>query len=160
MTVDDLQIILVRHGQTDCNKQHILQGHLDSPLNEIGQLQASAAGKRLDEDGVVLDAVWSSDLTRCKETTRLILAQNETHSKLEIVFQQELRERAMGEIEGMSITDAREKALREGKTFHDYGEPKQVSVRRLNAAFDKIVDESIAKQHKTVLVVSHGGEYI
>ena len=43
-----LTLVIVRHGETDANKNHIMQGHSEWPLNELGFQQARAAGKRLE----------------------------------------------------------------------------------------------------------------
>uniref|UniRef100_A0A060T8H9 ARAD1D03674p n=1 Tax=Blastobotrys adeninivorans TaxID=409370 RepID=A0A060T8H9_BLAAD len=151
-----LRIILVRHGQTDHNRQRILQGHLDTDLNETGIKEASLAGQRLQDEKCVIDAVWSSDLKRCRQTTEIIL-KNAGQSSLEPTYWPDLRERAMGDLENMSVEDARVKAHNEGKTFHDYGESAKAAVHRLNRAFDQAVDHALDSNYKTIMIVSHGG---
>ena len=42
---------LIRHGQTVKNKENVLQGRSNSPLNEVGRQQAEAAGEMLKAAG-------------------------------------------------------------------------------------------------------------
>lgn len=106
--------------------------------------------------GIDLDAVWSSDLTRCVQTTDQILKFGK-QDHLIVEYLTDLRERCMGDLEGMRVIDANAKCQREGKLFHDYGEPRHYAVKRLNTAFDKIVTESLSKNYNTIMIVSHGG---
>ena len=67
----DMQIYVIRHGETAMNLESRLQGWLDEPLNENGILVAQLTGKALRD--VRFDRVISSPLSRAKETARLIL---------------------------------------------------------------------------------------
>ena len=64
------RIILVRHGETDWNKQEIFRGRIDINLNQNGIRQAQAIGEELKEQK--LDAVYSSPLSRAKLTAQTI----------------------------------------------------------------------------------------
>jgi probable phosphomutase (TIGR03848 family) len=64
-------VILLRHGRTATNAGGTLAGHQPVPLDDIGALQAKAAGERLA--GVPLAAVVTSPLPRCRETLALAL---------------------------------------------------------------------------------------
>jgi broad specificity phosphatase PhoE len=61
---------LVRHGETDWNKQRIIQGQEDIPLNETGIQQAENAAKLMKS--IPFDLAYSSDLMRAKRTTEII----------------------------------------------------------------------------------------
>lgn len=63
-------LILLRHGRTPNNAQARLQGQFDSPLDEVGEAQALAAGHYLRER-FDIDHVVTSSLTRTRETARL-----------------------------------------------------------------------------------------
>ncbi|WP_309606399.1 histidine phosphatase family protein [Phenylobacterium sp.] len=67
-------IYLVRHGQTEFNRERRIQGHNDSPLTELGVRQAKAVG-RLLRDLIRDPAVWrivSSPLGRARSTAEII----------------------------------------------------------------------------------------
>ena len=65
-----MKLWLVRHGQTDLNKEKLMQGLVDQPLNNFGRDQARRVG-RLKGD-LVFDAVYASPLSRAKETASII----------------------------------------------------------------------------------------
>lgn len=63
-------IYLIRHGETDWNREDRLQGHSDIPLNNTGKAQARQIAERLKEVGVC--QIYSSDLSRARETAAII----------------------------------------------------------------------------------------
>ncbi|MGI8511649.1 MAG: histidine phosphatase family protein [Solirubrobacteraceae bacterium] len=64
-------ILLARHGETDDNIEPIrIQGSLDTPLNETGRAQASELAARVESKG--LAAIWSSALSRARETAAIV----------------------------------------------------------------------------------------
>jgi broad specificity phosphatase PhoE len=66
------RIILVRHGETDWNKEQIFRGRIDIPLNSTGLQQAKATGEALS--GQKIDAIYSSPLSRAMDTAIAIAA--------------------------------------------------------------------------------------
>ncbi len=65
-------IYIIRHGQTELNSRHVLQGRSDAPLNETGIAQAREAAERLRARGIVFGRVYSSPLRRAVQTAELI----------------------------------------------------------------------------------------
>jgi broad specificity phosphatase PhoE len=65
-----MRLILVRHGETDWNREYRIQGHSDLPLNEFGKAQAEAIALAL-KDGMV-EAIYTSPLCRAFETAKAI----------------------------------------------------------------------------------------
>ncbi len=65
------RLVLVRHGETDWNRQGRFQGQIDIPLNSNGHAQAEAARGFLED--VVLDRAYSSSMSRPRETAEGIL---------------------------------------------------------------------------------------
>jgi len=63
----EIYIMLVRHGQTDLNKERRVQGIGDGPLNEEGRSQAQQFA---DSFGFTPDAIYSSDLQRAVMTAQ------------------------------------------------------------------------------------------
>ena len=69
-------IYLVRHGQTEFNRERRIQGHVDSPLTELGVRQAHAVG-RLLRDLIRDEGGWrivSSPLGRARATADIVAA--------------------------------------------------------------------------------------
>src|SRR3989344_4287192 len=85
---------IVRHGQTDWNKKHLIQGQTDIPLNEEGKLQAKGLAAELRNTH--FDAVFSSDLTRTRQTAEILALER----KLAVETRKALRERTFGKLEG------------------------------------------------------------
>ncbi|KAI1794685.1 phosphoglycerate mutase-like protein [Ganoderma leucocontextum] len=92
------KVYIVRHGETDANREGVIQGHLDTALNPAGILQAKLVADALED--VPLGAAYSSDLQRARKTAEIIL---ENHPKLELEASEALRERFMGEWQGEAI---------------------------------------------------------
>ncbi len=141
-------ILLVRHGETDWNRERRVQGHADRPLNEHGRAQAAALADELADEP--LDAVYSSDLARAYETARAVA---ERHG-LEVTVARELRERNFGTWEGLLDTEilARFPEAHEGPWGDD--ETQEQMSERVAAALERI---AAAHPGGQVLVVAHGG---
>ncbi|MEX0427096.1 histidine phosphatase family protein [Nocardioides sp. DS6] len=102
-------LILVRHGRTTANASGTLAGRLPGvKLDETGQAQAQRTGERLVP--VPLARVVSSPLERCKQTTRLILAERDGEA-LPVVTERGLSECDYGEWQGQKIRDLAKERL-------------------------------------------------
>ena len=70
-----MNIILLRHGETDWNRAGRLQGHMDIPLNQNGRLQISHAADILANLYPDIDLVIASPLSRARSAfERIVLA--------------------------------------------------------------------------------------
>jgi len=70
-----LELILIRHGETDWNKESIFRGHEDVRLNATGIAQADATAEALKDK--VFEAIYSSQLKRAMVTAKRIAAPHE-----------------------------------------------------------------------------------
>ena len=93
-----LHLYIARHGETDWNLQHRLQGWTDRPLDETGRKQAADLADSLK--GVHIDAIYSSTLSRSRDTAQAVAGKTMTVKSLE-----GLRERNYGHFQGGSDTD-------------------------------------------------------
>ena len=138
---------LVRHGQTDWNINHRIQGHLDMPLNDTGRNEAAVCAKQLA--AVKIDQIISSDLSRAKETANII---NKTLS-VPIRFDSRLREINMGDLQGVLVQDMTD------ETWDIFNhEPHKVHAESLEDVYKRVKSffDDMDKMTNT-LVVTHGG---
>lgn len=155
------KIILIRHGETDHNKERRIQGWLDVPLNETGHSQAQAVARLLAK--YKLDALYSSDLKRAHQTAHHI----STTTKLAIHTTVALRERDMGIFSGWAwesepdpvkeslwqeFLKSQEHSLRDWKRHQ--GESLLEMATRVNQFLSQL---STSHQGQSVGLVSHGG---
>ncbi|SDQ08435.1 histidine phosphatase family protein [Microbacterium sp. cf332] len=95
-------LTLVRHGETDWNRDRRIQGSTDIPLNETGREQARAVATLLGESVTGDVVVASSDLSRAAETARIIA---ERLGAAAPRTYPELRERGYGDAEGVGVEE-------------------------------------------------------
>lgn len=98
-----MKIWFVRHGETAKNRDRLLQGRSDAPLNEAGIEQAGMARRFFMDKGVEFDRVISSPLRRAMQTARIITDGSNGNEKLEIQTDDRLLEMDYGPYEGTSL---------------------------------------------------------
>jgi broad specificity phosphatase PhoE len=142
------RIVLVRHGETDWNRIRRVQGHTDVPLNDEGRRQARELAAELD--GEVVDAVYSSDLSRARETAEIL----STARSVPVVSLPELREKHFGTWEGLTDTEVLEQFPDAPAGGWGDGESSEQLADRIVQVIERIVE---AHPGELVLVVTHGG---
>jgi len=93
--VSQTKVYIVRHAETEHNKQKIIQGHLDIILNSEGERQADLVATALKD--IPFDVAYSSNLMRATDTAKRILV---NHSGVEVQTHMAIRERYMGDLQG------------------------------------------------------------
>ena len=93
-----MRLYLARHGQTDWNAQHRVQGITDIPLNKIGVVQAEELRNKVRK--IDFDACYASPLIRAQKTAEIA-----TEGKYRILLDDRLRERGFGKLEGKVCED-------------------------------------------------------
>lgn len=96
----------IRHGQTDFNKNRLVQGWTDHPLNEMGMHQAIQMGHYLRNHSVHFDHIISSPLIRSQKTAEII--QDIMGSTHPILIHREFIERDFGIFEGNGVDETLE----------------------------------------------------
>ena len=146
-------LLLVRHGETDWNRDGRWQGHSDTHLNDAGREQARRVAAELGD----VDVIYSSDLARARETADIIAAA----AHREVRPDARLRERSFGAWEGLTAPEIEERfaedlaswRLGDGAGAED-AEPFDVFAARVGS----FVDDAVTRHPgQTVLVVAHGG---
>lgn len=88
-------LYIMRHGQTDWNTSHKLQGRTDIPLNENGRRMAVCAREKYAE--LPFDLCYSSPLKRARETAEIFLEGR----GIPLITDERLMELSFGEYEGI-----------------------------------------------------------
>jgi 2,3-bisphosphoglycerate-dependent phosphoglycerate mutase len=96
-----IEVWLVRHGQTDWNKEGRYQGQRDIPLNAAGMAQAAQTAELLARLQVPFDGIFSSDLLRARQTAGMI----GERLGLPVFLDPRLREISLGSWEGQRHID-------------------------------------------------------
>jgi len=149
-------LILIRHGETDWNRELRFQGHIDVPLNDTGHEQARRLGLRLA--GETVHHIACSDLLRTQQTAAPAAQQLGLPVRTTI----ELREQSFGVGEGLraeEIQARHPRAWEDWLAFQaDRALPGGESTREFHARVMAALG-GIAEQHagRVVLVVTHGG---
>ena len=153
--IGDSRIILIRHGETNWNKEGRFQGQIDIPLNEKGKEQASKASQYLKE--IEFTKAFSSSMKRPYETAKIILKNNniqieKIESLVEInhgLWEGKLEEE-IEQIWPEMLRDWHEKP--ESVTMPEGESIKQVSDRAISA-WNHICNSQ--KEKDTTLLVAH-----
>ncbi|WP_067497156.1 histidine phosphatase family protein [Actinoplanes sp. TFC3] len=96
------RLIVWRHGNTDWNAGHRVQGQTDVPLNELGRQQAVDAAELLVR--LKPDVLVASDLIRAADTAAALAAL----TGLTVNYDKRLRERYFGAWQGLTMSDVAE----------------------------------------------------
>lgn len=150
------ELILLRHGETDWNRELRFQGHVDVGLNAIGLEQAQRLAGRLK--GETAHRLYASDLLRAQQTAQPVALQ----LGLAGVSDPSLREQSFGRVDGMTVDDikAQHPQAWEGwLRFHeDYCMPEGESTRQFHARVMDAVNRLVAAHPgETLVLVTHGG---
>ncbi|KAF8654398.1 hypothetical protein HU200_061580 [Digitaria exilis] len=156
---DFTEVVIVRHGETSWNASRIIQGHLDAELNDIGRQQAVAVAHRLSKEAKPA-AIYSSDLKRAAETAQTIAR---ICNLPNVVLDPALRERHIGDMQGLKFEDAATQRPEAYKAFLSHKRNQQIpgGGESLDQLSERCVTclYNIVEKHKgeRVIVVSHGG---
>lgn len=93
-----MEIYLLRHGETDWNKERKMQCQSDNALNEIGIKQAELVSKLLEN--INYDLVLSSPYIRAKKTAEIA-----NKGRVPIIIDDRLKERNAGVLDGKFLTE-------------------------------------------------------
>lgn len=154
------ELLLIRHGEQQFRENIPLGEALDAPLSEMGWKQARAVGERLAP--ARLGKVYSSPLQRAFHTAREIAQRH----GLDVIVREELSEidlwKHAPQDKGLLdlytrdelIAVYREVSASRKHSAYPYCEDPEAFKRRVVAAIDQVIDESIGQR---VAVVCHGG---
>ena len=147
------QILLLRHGRTKANEEHLYCGSTDWPLIQEGREQLS---RKRGAYGTDWDSFYTSGLIRTKETLELLFGEQEA-----VIEEPDLREMDFGAFEGKSY-----EMLRDNPAYQEWisgdnerkicpgGESGEQMRERVLRAVDRILQNDPAER---IVIVTHGG---
>ena len=138
-----MDVLILRHGQSEWNAQGKWQGQADPPLTELGEQQAASAAQQLLHIGENFDAIVSSDLI-----IALLLGGKS------VTVHAEFRERAAGIWQGLTRSEIEASwpnAIEEQRWPEGY-EPDDSIISRVMPGLVRL-----AQNNKRVLLVGHAG---
>ena len=152
---NETKLLLIRHGESEANRQRIFAGHLNVALVDRGIKQAEFAAGYIQKN-YKIDKIYSSDLLRAYQTAECI----SKVTGIEIIQDPQLREIFAGSWEGNKLDRLIELFPEDfhvwntdiGKTNCTNGESVKELGERIYNALSKIAKENIGK---TVVVVTH-----
>ena len=126
-----MKLVLLRHGESEANFQNYWTGWLDVALTEKGMQQATEAGRKMNEQGLVFDIVYTSVLKRAIKTSQLALEEmNQLYLPVQKTWR--LNERHYGALVGKNKTEMKK----------EYGEEKEKKWRRGYREVPPLVSEN------------------
>ncbi len=151
-------LVLLRHGETDWNRQARLQGQRDIPLNDLGRAQAARNGRALSRaitDIAGYDFV-ASPMSRARETMEIARTAMGL-SPTAYIRDDRLMELTFGDWEGLTLDEVRkrdgEAAARRDADKWRHNPPGGESYQQLAAR----VAPWLSALRRPTVVVAHGG---
>lgn len=153
-----MKIYLVRHGETEWNKEYRLQGQADTRLNDYGRELAQITAEALKD--IPFDVIYHSPLNRAEETA-VILKQSRT---IDIIADERIKEMSFGTAEGCHILSIKNNPEDPMYNFlkhpGDYIPPENgerfEEVAARSAEFMKETILPLEGKYQNVLIVAHG----
>lgn len=152
-------IYIIRHGETEWNRLHKVQGHTDIPLNEYGRHLARETAEGMKD--LEIDMAFTSPLLRAKETAQIIVGKR----NIPLYEEKRIMEIGFGSYEG--IFCAGENADRKSEEFNLFFKNPEKYIPPENAEtisrlyertgdFLKEICSDPGLKGKNILVSTHG----
>ncbi len=146
-------LILIRHGESELNKEGIFFGQLDPNLTEKGREQGAKARKILK--GIEYEKIYTSPLKRALETAEII-----NINQKELIFEDRLKELNFGILEGMTYDEILKKYPKEAKKLEEEWQTYNYQTGESLLELQKrVIDfiKSIDLGGKNIILVCHWG---
>ncbi len=150
-----MRLYILRHGQTDKNKEKVLQGRLDTSLNSQGRAQAESVSEQIKN--IQFDEIYVSPLNRAIETAMIATGMN----REQFILDERLIEISFGEMEGKAIDNPEGNIAQFFSSPEDYlaidgAESFDEMLRRVRDFLKELKMKYQNRKEANVLVVSHG----
>jgi len=150
-----VELIFIRHPQTNWNKEQKYLGRADIALNHQGKKQAKSISNYLRKKNI--SAIYSSDLRRAYQTASIITKE---HS-LSIRKDARLNEIDFGNWEGMTFNQIQRKYPQLAKKYLSHPLKTKIpdgeSFLKFRSRVNKALKEILAREKGKVVIISHAG---
>lgn len=161
-----MKIFLVRHAESEWNKEQRIQGRKDPGLSKNGIRQTKALAKRLKKEHIQI--IYASGLRRCAQTARIISRE----TKASIKFLPEIEEIILGDWQGKTVTQVQSEYPKVYKDWLNAPSKAKIPgwegiskfIKRVNKAFEFILDGDSAtcptkprRIRNSICIVTHWG---
>lgn len=144
-----MNLYVIRHGQTNCNKENKYNGKLNEDINEIGIQQAKLVQEDIKK--LNIDLIICSPLLRAKHTCNIVNVNN-----IPIIFDKRIEERDCGKLTGEKLGE-----FYYTDYWNYYSNKRIDGLETIQELFDRVanfLDEIKEKyKNKNILLVTHGG---
>lgn len=145
-----MEILLIRHGQSEADLLNVHEGRADFSLTELGHKQAAAMAKRVGAE-FPPEVIWSSTLKRAKETASYL----SEATQCKVNYEDDLMEHNNGVFAGIPYEEAKKipkpqhphERVQDGESFIEFR-------MRIEMIFSKIITSSAQSR---IAIVAHGG---
>ncbi|WP_175986857.1 histidine phosphatase family protein [Bacillus sp. Marseille-Q1617] len=145
-----MEILLVRHGESEADILNVHEGRADFSLTERGVRQVEAMAKRVKEE-FPPDLIWCSTLKRARETAEKLAEE----VGCELIYHEDLMEHNNGVLAGLSFKEAEKIPMpRHLHESVENGESRIEFRMRIEMIFSKIMADSNVNR---LAIVAHGG---
>ena len=145
-----MKLILIRHGQSEANRDGYVAGRLDVPLSEKGIEQAKEIAKELRNEKI--NVCFCSPLKRAKDTAKEII---KFHPSVQIVYDERITNRNFGDSEGKKVDLLIETMESFEGEFDDFKPYNGESVKELTERIKSFLDVLSEYNDKTIILVAH-----
>jgi broad specificity phosphatase PhoE len=156
-----LEILLVRHGESEGNAQDRMQGHSDFPLSARGRRQAQSLARFLAAQGIAWNRLYASPLARARETATIVC---EALGSEPPALEPALVELHAGELEGLTFDEIGERfpsyiarSVLELGDFSEFGGESYGAVQARAAGLYQRLETAHREQGDRIVLVGHGG---
>ena len=162
------KLVLLRHGQSQWNKENRFTGWKDVDLSSKGILEAKNSGKLLKLNNIKIEKIYSSNLIRANKTASIAMKEAGydhlfKNDKLVMIKNEALNERDYGDLTGLNKLETANKFGKEQvhiwrRSFDIQppgGESLKDVVARVKPYYDEFIEPEI-NNNKDIIIVAHG----
>lgn len=148
-------IYLLRHGETEYGREKRYLGHTDCELSEEGREQAKCLAGIFARNKIIIDNIFSSDLSRCEDTINIVFPNQK------VTLLEQLREINVGDWEGLTFDEVKSKYaedyIKRGENIARFiprnGESFEQCQKRAVTIFREIINST----EGNIAICSHAG---